>query len=781
MKKLIVPALAAAGLMAVTAGCGKKAPQLGHAPLDDVVAAMTLEEKVHLIVGNGMGGNDSGDSAVVGLTKKIVPGAAGTTYPIERLGIPAIVLADGPAGLRISPTRDDDTATYYCTYFPIATLLASTWDTGLVEQVGQAMGNEVLEYGVDVLLAPGMNIHRNPLCGRNYEYYSEDPLVTGAIASAFVNGVQSNGVGVSVKHFAANNQETNRVSADSRVGQRALREIYLKGFEKVVKEASPWTLMTSYNYLNGYFTSENPELTDSLLRGEWGYEGMVVSDWHGGKDAVAQMKAGNEMLQPGKKREFDSIIAAVKDGRLDEKRIDRNVKYILGLIEKTPHFRGYAFSNAPDLAAHAEVTRQSATEGMVLLKNDRGALPLENAKNIALYGSTSYAFVPGGTGSGSVNSAYTVSLLDGLRNAGYAVDPAIAEAYGKHMEAENERIAAIPRDWWAPVTLPEEMSLSPTDIAKAAATDDAAVITIGRTSGEFYDRASTNFNIRADELKMIRDISRAFRAQGKPVVVVLNVSGVIETAPWRDYADAILCAWLPGQEGGNSVADIISGRVSPSGHLPMTFPIRFEDHASTTNFPVDQTGDVDINSGQKALRSGIKNVDYTNYDEDVYVGYRYFDSFGKPVAYPFGYGLSYTTFDLSDAKVTEKDGKIVVEVKVTNTGDRDGKEVAQVYSSPTESRALNMPSRELRAFAKTRELKPGESEVLKMEFDRRDLAMFDAAIPAWVVKPGLYRIMVGTNVDNARAVGAIDVTEAMIERVKDILKPQHELNILKRK
>lgn len=781
MKKLIVPALAAAGLMAVTAGCGKKAPQLGHAPLDDVVAAMTLEEKVHLIVGNGMGGNDSGDSAVVGLTKKIVPGAAGTTYPIERLGIPAIVLADGPAGLRISPTRDDDTATYYCTYFPIATLLASTWDTGLVEQVGQAMGNEVLEYGVDVLLAPGMNIHRNPLCGRNYEYYSEDPLVTGAIASAFVNGVQSNGVGVSVKHFAANNQETNRVSADSRVGQRALREIYLKGFEKVVKEASPWTLMTSYNYLNGYFTSENPELTDSLLRGEWGYEGMVVSDWHGGKDAVAQMKAGNEMLQPGKKREFDSIIAAVKDGRLDEKRIDRNVKYILGLIEKTPHFRGYAFSNAPDLAAHAEVTRQSATEGMVLLKNDRGALPLENAKNIALYGSTSYAFVPGGTGSGSVNSAYTVSLLDGLRNAGYAVDPAIAEAYGKHMEAENERIAAIPRDWWAPVTLPEEMSLSPTDIAKAAATDDAAVITIGRTSGEFYDRASTNFNIRADELKMIRDISRAFRAQGKPVVVVLNVSGVIETASWRDYADAILCAWLPGQEGGNSVADIISGRVSPSGHLPMTFPIRFEDHASTTNFPVDQTGDVDINSGQKALRSGIKNVDYTNYDEDVYVGYRYFESFGKPVAYPFGYGLSYTTFDLSDAKVTEKDGKVTVEVKVTNTGDRPGKEVAQVYSSPTESRELNMPSRELRAFAKTRELKPGESEVLKMEFDRRDLAMFDAAIPAWVVKPGLYRIMVGTNVDNARAVGAIDVTEAMIERVKDILKPQHELNILKRK
>lgn len=781
MKKLIVPALAAAGLMAVTAGCGKKAPQLGHAPLDDVVAAMTLEEKVHLIVGNGMGGNDSGDSAVVGLTKKIVPGAAGTTYPIERLGIPAIVLADGPAGLRISPTRDDDTATYYCTYFPIATLLASTWDTGLVEQVGQAMGNEVLEYGVDVLLAPGMNIHRNPLCGRNYEYYSEDPLVTGAIASAFVNGVQSNGVGVSVKHFAANNQETNRVSADSRVGQRALREIYLKGFEKVVKEASPWTLMTSYNYLNGYFTSENPELTDSLLRGEWGYEGMVVSDWHGGKDAVAQMKAGNEMLQPGKKREFDSIIAAVKDGRLDEKRIDRNVKYILGLIEKTPHFRGYAFSNAPDLAAHAEVTRQSATEGMVLLKNDRGALPLENAKNIALYGSTSYAFVPGGTGSGSVNSAYTVSLLDGLRNAGYAVDPAIAEAYGKHMEAENERIAAIPRDWWAPVTLPEEMSLSPTDIAKSAATDDAAVITIGRTSGEFYDRASTNFNIRADELKMIRDISRAFRAQGKPVVVVLNVSGVIETASWRDYADAILCAWLPGQEGGNSVADIISGRVSPSGHLPMTFPIRFEDHASTTNFPVDQTGDVDINSGQKALRSGIKNVDYTNYDEDVYVGYRYFESFGKPVAYPFGYGLSYTTFDLSDAKVTEKDGKVTVEVKVTNTGDRPGKEVAQVYSSPTESRELNMPSRELRAFAKTRELKPGESEVLKMEFDRRDLAMFDAAIPAWVVKPGLYRIMVGTNVDNARAVGAIDVTEAMIERVKDILKPQHELNILKRK
>ena len=559
MKKQLFYLLLATGVLSA---CGPAAPQLGKDSVEDVIGAMTLEEKAHLVIGTGMVGT-SGDSTVIGTTKKLVPGAAGTTYPIPRLGIPAIVLADGPAGLRIDPIREGDSATYYCTHFPIGTLLASTWNQDLVEEVGKSIGNEVLEYGADVLLAPALNIHRNPLCGRNFEYYSEDPLVSGKIAAAYVRGIQSNGVGTSIKHFAVNNQETNRNANDARITPRALREIYLKGFEIAVKESAPWTVMSSYNHINGTYASENTDLLSTLLRDEWNFEGMVVTDWFGGKDAVAQMIAGNDMLQPGRANQYDMIIEGVKSGKLDESILNRNVKRVLELILQTPHFKEYKYSNKPDLKAHAAVTRQSATEGMVLLKNNNETLPFERkVRNIALFGCTSYDFIAGGTGSGNVNRAYTVSLLDGLKNAGYQIDEALKADYEQYIEAENKKNtldSSQPFSRFMPVPRPTELIPTTKVLSEQVAKADVALVTLGRTSGEFVDRNVSDFELSEEELQLLKSVSQAFHAAGKKVVVVLNIGGVIETASWKKLPDAILLAWQAGQEGGNSVTDVLSG------------------------------------------------------------------------------------------------------------------------------------------------------------------------------------------------------------------------------
>ena len=775
MKKTII---SMAAVMAVLSACGPNVPQLGKSSIDDVIGAMTLEEKAHIVVGTGMAGF-SGDSTVIGATRKLVPGAAGTTYPIDRLGIPAVVLADGPAGLRIDPIREGDSATYYCTHFPIGTLLSSTWNQELVESIGQAIGNEVLEYGVDVLLGPALNIHRNPLCGRNFEYYSEDPVVSGKIAAAYVRGVQSNGVGTSIKHFAVNNQETNRMATDAHVSPRALREIYLKGFEIAVKESAPWTVMSSYNYLNGTYTSESKELQTTMLRDEWGFKGMVMTDWFGGKDAVAQMEAGNDMLQPGLPKQYEAIVKGVQDGSLDEAVLDRNVKRILEMILQTPHFKGYKYSNKPDLKAHASVTRQSATEGMVLLKNDNGTLPLAaGVKNVALFGCTSYDFIAGGTGSGNVNRAYTVSLLDGLKNAGYVVDQALKDSYEAYLKAEKERLSKNKKEQFMPEVRPAEMTVSAQVIREQAAKADVALVTLGRISGEFLDRMVADFNLTKEEQYLLKAVSDAFHAVGKKVVVVLNIGGVIETASWKSAPDAILCAWQAGQEGGNSVADVLSGKVSPSGKLPMTFPVKFEDAASSANFPIDICASIDlVNKGEK--KNDVRNVDYTDYEEDIYVGYRYFDSFGKAVSYPFGYGLSYTDFAYDKAAIQAENGVYTVSVEVKNTGKTAGKEVVQLYVSAPDAASANKPEKELKAFAKTKELEPGEAVVVTLKVNAADLASYDEAASAWTVTPGNYKFLIGSSSRDIKATLEAEA-EALTSQTNNILNLQNSINLLKR-
>ncbi len=786
MKKHLLLPLGIAALMAGCTSTDKVTPNT--IDKEEVMAKLSLEDKAHFVIGVGMAGF-SGDNAVIGATMSLVPGAAGTTYPFDSLGIPAVVLADGPAGLRINATREGDSATYYCTHFPIGTLLASTWNTQLVEEVGQAIGEEVKEYGADVLLAPAVNIMRNPLCGRNFEYYSEDPVVAGRTAAAYILGVQKNDVGTSIKHFAANNQETNRMNTDAHISQRALREIYLKGFEIAIKESKPWTVMTSYNYINGIYTSESKELVTTILRDEWGYEGTVMTDWFGGKDGAKQMWAGNDMLQPGKDEQFDSIVAGVKSGKLDEADLNRNVQRVLNLVERSPRFQGYQFSNKPDLKAHAAVTRQSAAEGMVLMEN-RDALPFkESVKKVALYGCTSYDFIAGGTGSGNVNHAYVVSLLDGLKNGGYTVSDELKTAYEQYItdakEAQKKALEEMAKKdpnaamlaGFLPGTLPAEKLFSAEELSAQAEVSDVALITIGRISGEFLDRKVADFNLNASELKLIQQVCDVYHKAGKKVVVLLNIGGVIETASWKDLPDAILCAWQAGQEGGNSVVDVLSGKQSPSGKFTMTWPVKFNDAYSSKNFPIDEDPRIDmLNQGQKG---NVRNVDYTDYEEDIYVGYRYFDSFDVPVSYPFGFGLSYTTFDYSDEKIAQKGDAYEVSVTVKNTGSHEGKEVVELYVSAPDNKAANKPVKELKAFAKTKLLKPGESQTLTLSVKAADLASFDEAASAWVVAEGEYQFLIAASAQDIKATLSAKV-KGQQTKANNVLKPEVEMNLLKR-
>ncbi len=773
-------------------------PQLGKSTIREVVAAMTLDEKAHLVAGKGMNmaalpasmtntkssnkdSNAAGNAAgpVIGVTQDKVPGVAGTTFAIPRLNIPSIAVADGPAGLRIQPIRNHDSSkTYYATAFPVATLLASTWDTALVKEVGIAFGNEVHEYGVDIILAPALNIHRNPLNGRNFEYYSEDPLISGSMTSAIVNGIQSNGVGTSIKHFAANNQESNRNTVNTMLSERALREIYLKGFEIAVQQSQPWTVMSSYNKINGTYASHNRDLLTTVLRREWGFRGFVMTDWFGGTDPVEQMKAGNDLLMPGMPSQTAAIIDAVNKGNLSMSQLDENVTSILNIILKSPTFNHYQFSDKPDLQQHAIVARRAAADGMVLLKNEGNTLPLKAGLKVATFGNNSFELIAGGTGSGEVNKAYTVSLLQGLANAGFTTDKNLQDKYDVYLSKAKLNRPAPKKLFEQPAPI-AEMDLNAQDLKIAAASNEVAILTIGRNAGEGADRKTDDdYYLSAAEKNLIKNIADAFHAQHKKVVVLLNVGGVVNVADWRDEADAILLTWQPGMEAGNAVADILTGKVNPSGKLATTFPMTYNDVPSAKNFPGKEFPEQAVTGAFGMVSMPAEVV----YEEGIYVGYRYYNTFNVKPAYEFGYGLSYTTFSFSNLSLSDPaaDGSVTASVTIKNVGKTAGKEVVQLYISAP-GKTMDKPAIELKGFAKTNLLAPDASQQLKFKITAADLASFDTNASAWIAEKGRYIVSVGSSSQNIKQTASFTVgNDVIVEKVNPVLQPQNSINELKK-
>ncbi|MDX8341159.1 glycoside hydrolase family 3 C-terminal domain-containing protein [Draconibacterium sp. IB214405] len=745
-------------------------PQLGKASIEEVIVAMTLEEKAALVVGTGlkMGEKENNmgfqipnqpiPGSLADQTKVHVSGAVGRTLEIPRLGVTTIEMVDGPAG----PSFGSRTTAY-----PIATNLSSTWDVDLVYEVGKCMGNEVSEYGLDLLLAPGMNIHRNPLGGRNFEYYSEDPLLSGKMGAAVVNGIQSQGVGTSVKHFVANNQETNRIAVDALISERALREIYLKGFKIAVKESDPWTLMASYNSVNGATATGNYDLLTTIARDDWGYEGIIMSDWDTGKDPVEQMKAGLSLIMPGPYQDT-VIIQAVKSGKLSEEVLDKNIAWILKNTMRSPKFKGYEYSGKPDLENNAEIARKAGAEGMVLLKNENKALPIKDKnQKIALFGNGSYVTNVGGSGSGFVmHAGPTVNIIDGLISGGQSIEETSKQVYTDYIK-ENTPKQNMMRAIRGYIKRAVEMPVNE-DLAKEISEKaDIAVITIRRNSGETADRKiEDDINLTDTERSNIENITNAFHALGKKVVVVLNIGGVIETASWKSIPDAILIAWQPGQEAGDAVADVITGNINPSGKLPMSFPVKYEDVSSAKNFP-----------GTPA-----EKPEQVIYEEGIYVGYRYFNSFNVETSYPFGYGLSYTGFNYSNLKLSSKTFKNQIEasIQITNTGDVAGKEVVQLYITAPEKK-LDKPSEELKGFAKTKLLQPGESQTISFKIDAEKLASFYSNKSSWIADEGEYTVKIGASCEEIKLSQKFNLKDdILIEKVSKALAPKETFNELKK-
>ena len=752
----------------------------------ELVSQMTLEEKIGMIVGDGKFLQTTGHVNKKNVEVPIT--SHNSKLVIPRLSIKTTSMIDGPAGInKGTPPKDAENYTY-TTAFPTATCLAASWNTELVEDVGKGIGNELLEYGYDLGLMPSLNIKRNPKCGRNFEYYSEDPLLSGKLAASYVKGVQSNGVGATLKVLLANNQESNRRKYNAVISQRALREIYLRGFEIAIKESHPAAIMTSYNRVNGYYNAERPELLQDIVRKEWGFDGIYITDFdmqYG--DAIAQVRAGVNMIMSGSEIELKELTTALANKVLDEKILDKNLIYNMKLKLNSPGMKGYKPSFKPDLKAHAKVARAAAVEGMVLLKNENNTLPLnmEKEKNVALFGKISYHLIMFGTGSGEVRSySNRVSINDGLRDAGFHVLKDMEKYYKEYIE-KIKRENLVPPYFDTPkhrkdngikgnqapphfknrlVAFSKEKVVSRKEIKDYESRSDLAIITLGRSAGENYENGY--LPITRTELDLVRDVSEIFHAAGKKVIVVLNIADVWETASWRDYADAILLAWLPGQEGGHAVADILSGKVNPSGKLPDTFPVKYEDVPSANSFP------------GKPVEEPVNSF----YTEGIYVGYRYYDSFNVPTAYEFGYGLSYTTFDYSDLKLSSKsfNSKIKITVTIKNIGKVAGKEVVQLYLSAPETE-IEKPVQELKGFAKTKLLKPGESQTLSFELDERSLASFWSGISAWVADKGDYEVRIGASSRDIKLRTSFNLPhDIIIEKVHDVMYPNFYMKEMSR-
>ncbi len=769
----------------ILTGCFHKPtpiPKLGEDRIDKVIAAMTREEKIGMSVGDGKF-LPQVETKSIEQGQGIIIANQNSNQVIPRLNIWSSALTDGPSGLNRDPHPAGAKEYSYTTAFPTSTCLAATWNDELIEHVGRVFGNEVLEYDYDLVLMPALNLHRNPKCGRNFEYYSEDPLLSGKMAASMTRGLQSNGIGATLKHFMGNNQETNRRTYNAVISQRALREIYLRGFEIAVKEGHPDAIMTSYNKVNGFYTAENPELLKDVVRSEWGFKGIFMTDFDGYGSAVAKVRAGNNMLMGGNMDEVNELRAALKNKTLDESTLDKNLVYNMRQKLKAPRAKGYKPSLKPDLETHAKVAREAASEGMVLLKNDKNTLPFKNIKTVGVFGKISYYLIEAGTGSGGIRSnPYAISVNDGLKNGGFQVikeledsyTAFIADIFEKNLVPDffnNPKMLADNgvKDGKAPghfkkrlVAFHEEMDMPRQNIEKQVPNSDIAVITLGRSGGENYENGYLPTS--AIEVELVKNVCEAYHAAGKKVVVILNVGGVCETASWKNYPDAILLAWQPGQEGGHAIADILKGAVNPSGKLPDSFPIKYEDVPSANTFPGDP----------------VENPVNSFYKEGIYVGYRYYDTFKVPVSFEFGYGLSYTTFEYSNLRLSSKkfDHRINVTMTVTNTGSVTGKETVQLYLHAP-STEMEKPDQELKGFAKTNLLLPHESEQLSFSLNAQSLASFQSGISAWVADAGNYEVRIGASSKDIRLKGSFNLLEQVIvEKVSDVLYPNFAMKEL---